>query len=293
MADSDSGEKSEQPTEKRLGDARRRGQLPRSRELSTLAVLLSGVLSLWIFSSFLGGGMERVMLNSFSLSRDEIFTPEEMGRLFIRDLLEILPSLLGITAVVLACGIYGNIAIGGYNFSTEAMQPKFSKLNPLSGIKRIFSLNSLVELVKSVFKIAIIGSVCYLMLSGRAMELLRLSYIESRAAIGQAISDLFFFMLIIVCGMIPIVLMDVPWQKWHYIEQLKMTKQEVKDEFKQTEGSPEIKGRIKRKQMEMAMSRMMAKVPQADVVVTNPTHYAAAIAYDPEGETAPIVVAKG
>lgn len=290
---SDEGEKTEQPTGKKISDARRRGQLPRSREAGTLLVLLSGVIGLWLMSSFLGVGMKRVMLRSFTLTRDQIFTEDEMGRVFVLDLMSIAIPILVIASLVFVCSIIGNMMIGGYNFSWEAMQPKFSKLNPLSGLKRIVSLNSIIELIKGIAKVGFIGTFCYFTLSGTFGEVLRLSYNDPHTSIAATIPLLFRIMLIIVCSMIPIVMIDIPYQKWHYIKQLRMTKQEVKDEFKQTEGNPQIKGKIRRMQYEMAARRMMQNVPEADVVVTNPEHYAVALRYDENGTTAPLVVAKG
>ena len=292
MADSDE-EKTEQPTGKKLQDARNKGQLPRSKEAGTFFVLLAGVVSLWLMSSFLGEGMRDVMHNSLSLTRDQIFTIDEMRRVFVQDLSAIAIPILVICIIVAVCALWGNIFLGGMNFSGEAMLPKFNKLNPLSGIKRIFSVNSLVELIKAIGKVAIIGGICYLALSGRAATVLNLSFIEPLAAIREAISLLFQFMAIIVASLIPIVLIDVPFQKWNYIRQLRMTKKEVKDEMKDTEGNPQIKSKIRSLQYQMAARRMMQKVPEADVVVTNPTHFAVALSYDPHGASAPLVVAKG
>ena len=292
MAD-DGGEKTVQPTSKKLSDARSKGQVPRSKEAGTFFVLMSGVISIWIFSSFLGRGLRQIMNNSFSLTREQIYTEDEGGRIFIENVIEIAIPLLGIVSIVFVCAIIGSIFIGGFNFSQQAMQPKFSKLNPISGIKRMFSLTSTIELIKGIFKVVFIGAFCYFALFGRVNEIMSLSYIDPISAIKTAISLLFQFMVIVICAMIPIVLIDVPYQKWNYIRQLKMTKQEVKDEFKNTEGNPQIKSKIKQMQFQMAARRMMKKVPEADVVVTNPTHYAVAIKYDPEGTTAPLVVAKG
>lgn len=233
------------------------------------------------------------MEHSFSLSREQVFDLYEMGRVFYQNLFAIAIPLLVICGIMLIAAFFGNIMIGGMNFSTEAMMPKFDKLNPLNGIKRIFSLNSVVELIKSIAKVLCIGLICYFLLSGRINQILRLSYIDIFSAVRDAFSILFWFMLIIVCAMIPIILIDVPFQIWQYRQQLRMTKQELKDEMKETEGNPQIKSRMRRLQYEMAARRMMSKVPTADVVVTNPTHYAVALSYDPDGTLAPIVVAKG
>ena len=216
-----------------------------------------------------------------------------MGRVFFQDIVLVAIPLLAICFSMLVAAFIGNIMIGGMNFSTEAMMPKPDKLNPINGFKRIFSMNSIVELIKSIAKVACIGSICYFLISGRINEILRLSYIDVFAAVRDAMNILFIFMVIIVSAMIPIIMIDVPFQYWQYRQQLRMTKQELKDEMKETEGNPQIKSRMKRMQYEMAARRMMSKVPTADVVVTNPTHYAVALSYDPNGELAPVVVAKG
>ena len=291
MADND--DKTEQPTGKKISDARNKGQVPRSKEAGTFFVLIGGVLSIWAFSSLLGSGLRQIIMNSFSLTRDQIYSVDEFRRIFVQNILSIGIPIIGIALCVFVLAIIGNIMIGGYNFSKEALKPKFNKLNPVTGIGRIFSLNSIIELVKGIFKVVFIASFCYFALSGRIHEVMGLSYIDPHAGIKRTISLLFQFMVIVVCAMIPIIMIDVPYQKWHYLKQLRMSKQEVKDEYKDTEGNPQIKGKIKQLQFQMAARRMMQDVPTADVVVTNPTHFAVAIKYDPDGETAPLVVAKG
>lgn len=291
MADND--DKTEQPTGKKIADARNKGQVPRSKEAGTFFVLIGGVLSLWAFSTPLGTGLRQIIFNSFSLTRDQIYSQDEFRRIFVQNILSIAIPIVGIAFCVFVLAIIGNIMIGGYNFSQEALKPKFNKLNPVTGIGRIFSLNSIIELVKGIFKVVFIASFCYFALSGRIHEVMGLSYIDPHAGIKRAISLLFQFMVIVVCAMLPIIMIDVPYQKWHYLKQLRMSKQEVKDEYKDTEGNPQIKGKIKQLQFQMAARRMMQEVPAADVVVTNPTHFAVAVKYDPEGETAPLVVAKG
>ena len=291
MADND--DKTEQPTSKKLSDARNKGQVPRSKEASTFFVLIAGVLSLWVFSSWLAVGMRQIMFNSFTLTREQVCSTDEFRRIFVENLKDVALPLIGIISILFVCAIVGSIFIGGYNFSQQALMPKFSKMNPLSGVKRIVSLNSLIELIKGIFKVSFIGAFCYFAISGKFAELMSLSYLDPLVAIKRGITLLFQLMIIIVCAMLPIVIIDVPYQKWNYIRQLKMSKQEVKDEYKDTEGNPQIKGKIKQMQFQMAARRMMKKVPEADVVVTNPTHYAVALSYDVDGTTAPLVVAKG
>lgn len=203
--------------------------------------------------------MLSMMRRAFSLTRDEVFTVDEMKRIFVDCLSYIAVPLLCITVMVFCFAFVGSIFLGGISFSQEAMTPKLTKLNPISGIWRMFSLNSMAELIKSIAKVTCIGCFCWFLLSGRFQEILHLSYTDPLTGISQAISILFHFMLTIVCAMIPIVLIDVPFQKWNYKKQLRMTKQEIKDDYKDSEGNPEIKGRIRRMQYQMAARRMVAK----------------------------------
>lgn len=293
MAEADGQEKTEQPTEKRLADSRKKGQIARSKELATFAVLLSGICSLWAISSFLFRGLQAVIKQSFVLSKEQIFDVTYMEKMLKEDFLAISWPLIAMFAIVMVIAFIGNIGVGGMNFSQEAMMPKFNKLNPLNGIKRIFSKNSVVELVKSILKITLIASFCFFLITGSIDKILSFSTMEVTYAMKFAISTMFWILLFIVCAMLPIILLDAPYQLWHHKEELKMTKQEVKEEFKNQEGNPQVKSQMRNMMYQMINRRMMQKVPEADVVVTNPTHYAVAIKYDMFGSTAPTVVAKG
>jgi flagellar biosynthetic protein FlhB len=217
-------------------------------------------------------------------------------------MIAMVPALLGelvlplglLFALVAIAAFIGNTLMGGMNFSTEAMMPKMSKLSPLSGLKRMFGVQSLIELVKSIAKVVFITLFAWWMLSSQFNHLLNLSMEGFPGGIIDAL-ELFLWMLIILCcALLPIVAIDVPFQQWNHMRQLKMTKQEVKDEFKDSEGKPEVKGKIRQLQMQMAMRRMMGDVPKADVVITNPTHYSVALKYDAgKPGAAPKVVAKG
>lgn len=293
MAGSDGGEKTEQPTGKKLKDARNRGHVPRSKETGTLFVLLAGVLGLFALSSLFADGLRDMMFLSCSLSREQIFHEDQMLRVFIQCVLALMPPIAGLAIIIMVFGLFGNTFLGGVNFTSRALGFKTSKFNPVNGIKRIFSLNSLMELVKGIAKVLCIGFFCYFAISWGAPLLMSLSYMDTMTAIKQGFWLLFWMALLIVCAMIPIVLIDAPFQKWNYIRQLRMTKQEIKDEYKETEGNPQVKRKIRRMQYSMAARRMMQKVPKADVVVTNPDHYAVALSYNPLGLKAPVVVAKG
>jgi flagellar biosynthetic protein FlhB len=195
---------------------------------------------------------------------------------------------------MLMMAVLSNILVGGWLFSTEVMSPKFSKLNPISGIKRMFSLKALVELLKALLKFVLMSAIAILFLYSTLNELRLLGTVEVVEGMTNAGSLLVQAFLVMSLGLVVIALIDAPYQLWSNAEEMKMTLQEIKDEYKQTEGSPEIKGRIRRMQREMAQRRMMQDVPSADVIITNPEHYAVALQYDATtGDTAPKVLAMG
>ena len=294
MAESDGQERTEDPTGRRLSQAREKGQIPRSREMGTAVVLLSGVLGLMMVGPSLGRAMLTIWRVNFSFEREGIFDPQTMGRALVAAIAELMTPLLSLFAVVLLASILGNMLIGGINFSTEAMMPKFSKLNPASGLKRMFGVQSLIELVKSIGKVLFIALMAWLLFKANLEHILDLGQKQVAFAISDSLDSLLWIGLLLCCALLPIVLIDVPFQIWNHSRQLKMTKQEVKDEYKDSEGKPEVKGKIRQLQYEMANRRMMAEVPKADVVVTNPTHYSVALKYDKSKPgSSPVVVAKG
>ena len=195
--------------------------------------------------------------------------------------------------IMILAAVIGNLVLGGFNVSSEAMMPKFSKLNPMSGLKRMMGVQSLVELLKSIGKVTFIALFAWSLIMGQLPHILDLGQRQFPFAIYDALEICLWAALGICCALIPIVAIDVPFQIWNHSHQLRMTKQEIKDEYKNAEGKPEVKGRLRRMQFEMANRRMMAEVPKADVVVTNPTHYAVALKYDRQKGKAPVVLAKG
>ncbi|MGL4355201.1 MAG: flagellar biosynthesis protein FlhB [Aeromonas popoffii] len=293
MADTDQ-ERTEQPTGKRLQQAREKGQIARSKELGTASVLLAAVFGLLMIKESLASAMVKILTIGFTLDRDQAFAPNAMG-VMLPTLLRELMYPLGLLFMLVAIAAFvGNTLMGGMNFSSEAMLPKWSKLSPLNGLKRMFGVQSLVELIKSIAKVVFITLFAWWMLSSQFNHLLNLSLEGYPGGIIDALDLLLWMLIILCCALIPIVAIDVPFQQWNHMRQLKMTKQEIKDEFKDSEGKPEVKGRIRRLQMEMAMRRMMGDVPKADVVITNPTHYSVALKYDTDKPgAAPKVVAKG
>jgi len=294
MAENKDGqEKTEEPTGKKLDDAKKKGQVARSRELNTMAVTLAGAISLVTMSSQFEDGLRGVMTNSFSLKREDLYEPMAMLHHLsdaIRDALWMLAPFFLILIVV---AILASVSLGGLAFSMQAIAPKFNKLNPVSGMKRVFSLKGLMELVKALLKFMLIASVTGSILWFSIRDLIGLSQMEIGPALAEVGSLVGSSFILLASTLILIALMDVPFQLWDHKRQMRMTRQEVRDEMKNTEGRPEVKGRIRSLQREMAQRRMMGEVPKADVVVTNPTHYAVALKYDQDSMAAPKVVAKG
>lgn len=294
MAESDGQEKTEQPTEQRLRQAREKGQIPRSKELGTAAVLLSAALGLMMVGDSLGLAMARLFERNFQVDRAALFDPEAMMPALRDSLLGLLWPLLGFFAIVLVAALVGNSLLGGVNFSSQAMLPKLDRMSPIKGFKRMFGMQALVELLKSIAKVVFISTLAIWLLWGQFDNILRLSDETLPAAMVGSVELLLRMGLLLCMALLPIVAIDVPFQIWNHTRQLKMTLQEIKDEYKNTEGKPEVKGRIRRLQQEMANRRMMGEVPTADVVVVNPTHYSVALRYDKDKPgAAPMVVAKG
>ena len=289
----DGQEKLHEPTSKRLADARRKGQVPRSRELNTMVVSLTGSVALIFLAGHFAAGFEKLFQANFVFDHGIVRDPNRLVLNFVAAVEQGLGLLLPFFAVTAVAAVLASVALGGFNFSTEAIQPKLSKLNPIKGIKRIFSAKGLMELLKSLAKFFLIGSVTVLLLYHWSADFIRLGDMALEPAIASALATLGWAAVILTATLIVLALFDVPFQLWDHKRQLKMTQQEVREELKQTEGRPEVRSRIRQLQREMAQRRMMEQVPKADVIVTNPTHYAVALRYDADRMRAPVVVAKG
>ncbi|RZP67563.1 flagellar biosynthesis protein FlhB [Vibrio vulnificus] len=293
MAESDGQERTEEATPRRLQQAREKGQVARSKELASVSVLVIGAVSLMWFGESLARALFKAMGRLFSLSREEIFDPSKLFDIASgASSALLLPLLLILFALFVAAAI-GSAGVGGISFSVEAATPKLSKMNPLSGIKRMFGLQSWVELIKSILKVALVTGVAIYLIQASQEDLIQLSLDVYPQNIFHALDILLNFVLLISCSLLIVVAIDIPFQIWQHADQLKMTKQEVKDEYKDTEGKPEVKGRIRMLQREAAQRRMMADVPTADVIVTNPEHFSVALRYKQNSDRAPVVVAKG
>ncbi|MEO9332314.1 flagellar biosynthesis protein FlhB [Pseudomonas guguanensis] len=294
MAESESGaDKSEEPTGKRLEESRKKGQIARSKELNTLAVTLTGTVALIIFGAYMGNVLMDIMRGNFSLPRDVLMSERSMALYLLASGKEALLATQPFLIALLIASIAGPIALGGWLFSAEALQPKASRMNPLAGLKRMFSVQALVELVKALAKFLVILAVALVVLALDQDDLLAIANEPVEPAILHSLKVVGWSAFWLSCGLILIAAVDVPFQLWSHKQKLMMTKQEVRDEYKDTEGKPEVKGRIRQLQREMAERRMMQAVPQADVVITNPTHFAVALKYDPEKGSAPVLLAKG
>lgn len=294
MAENQDGqEKSQEATSKRVSDARKKGQVPRSRELNTLALTLSGVIMVMLLGSRLGTGIQELFRDNYVLTKDQIHDPHVLIDHLAAGIGDGLLMLLPFFAAMIVVAIAASIALGGFNVSFEAMQPKLSKLDPIKGLGRVFSVKGLMELVKSLAKFMLIGSATAGLIWLWLDDILLLAGKDIHTALSEGLSLLGWGALLLSSTLVVMAAMDVPFQLWEHKRQLKMTQQEVRDEFKETEGRPEVKGRIRQMQREMSQRRMMQQVPKADVIVTNPTHYAVALRYDPATMRAPIVLAKG
>ncbi len=293
MAESDGEDRSEEPTEKKLRESREKGQVARSRELTTSVMLLGSSVGLLLFGTMIVEALMTVMRTSFGTSRAQLFDPLHMTLAFEDAVSYALMMLAPFLILMVISAVVGSIAVSGWNFSLQAMEPKLSKLNPLSGMKRMFGTQGLMELAKALAKFFVIASAGVFVLYSITDDVLGLGLEPVLPAIAHAGSMLVWAFLAVSLSTLLIAAMDIPFQLWNHKRQLKMTKQEVKQENKDIHGNPELKGHIRRTQMEMSMRRMMEAVPKADVIITNPTHFSVAVKYDPDNMRAPVVVAKG
>ncbi|MCT7941618.1 MULTISPECIES: flagellar biosynthesis protein FlhB [Shewanella] len=294
MSEADSGqERTEQPTSKRLEQAREKGQVARSKELGTAAVLLAASVGFAITGPAIATSLYNMMKQIFTMERAQIFDTNSMYRVWGVVGNELAWSLFSFIALLALVSFLGNIVLGGMSFSVKAFMPKGSKMNPMNGFKRMFGTQALVELTKGIAKFSVVAVAAYLLLDIYFYDILTLSSDHLPGNVYHAL-DLLVWMFIVLCSsMLLIVVIDVPFQIWNHNKQLKMTKQEIKDEYKDSEGQPEIKGRVRQMQREIAQRRMMAEVPNADVIVVNPEHYAVAVKYDVSRSSAPFLIAKG
>ena len=294
MAEEQTGqERTEQPTERRLQEARKKGQVPRSKELNTMLSLLLASISLLVFGGYISQNLMQISVEGFSIPRELAFDTAQLPFQFMYMASQALLALSPFMAIMLVSVFAGPLLMGGWSFSLESISFKLEKLDPIKGLARIFSLKSLVELAKALAKFVLLLGAAILVFFSIDQQLLSLSSMTPKAAGLEAATILVQVLLILTATMILIVALDVPFELWNHSKQLRMTKQEIKDEMKETDGNPQVKQRIRTLQRQLAEGRMMEDVKTADVVITNPTHYAVALQYLDRPGSAPKVVAKG
>ncbi|PWF48894.1 flagellar biosynthesis protein FlhB [Massilia glaciei] len=293
MANDSDAEKTEPASPKRIEQAREDGDVARSRELATFTVLMAAGAGLWLTGGSIVRQLDAAMVSGLSLTREQAFNADVLILRIAHDIGMVMLACLPLALAVMLVALASPLLIGGWLFSAKAFAPKFSKLDPVAGIGRMFSTNALVELLKAVGKTVVVGAVAWQVVQyqkeavfGLALEPLRAGSAHMLDLVGAAF-------LFIVGGLGLIAAIDGPYQMWHYAHKLKMTRQEVRQEAKESDGNPEIKAKVRQMQREMSRRRMMSAVPTADVVITNPTHYAVALKYADGGGGAPQVVAKG
>ena len=293
MSDDSDAEKTEPASAKRLEQAREEGDVPRSREVATFTVLMAAGAGLWMTGEGLVRQLNSALVSGLTLNQEQIFNADVLLNRILVDVVRVMVACLPLAVAVMVVALASPLLVGGWLFSAKAFMPKFGKLNPIKGIGNMFSKNALVELFKAIGKALVVGVVAYMVVMkqkeaviGLAVEPLKLGSVHMLNMLGSS-----FLFIVGALGLIAAI--DGPYQMWHYANKLKMTRQEMIQESKESDGNPQIKGKIRQLQREMARRRMMADVPTADVVVTNPTHYAVALKYSDGMRGAPKVVAKG
>lgn len=293
MAEDSGLEKTEPASQQRIDKAREEGDVPRSRELSTAMVLLAAGGGLYFFSGGLVVKLAEMLTSSLSFEREIAFDSNVLISKYYSIIQDIFISFTPLAVLFIVAALASPLMIGGWLFSAQALQPKFSRMNPISGLGNMVSKRALVELIKALLKTLVIGVVAWISILNLKEDIFGLiheSLDESAKHLG---SMLLLCFLSIVSGLVIIAAIDAPYQMWSYAEKLKMTMQEVIQESKEANGNPQIKAKIRSQQREMARRRMMSEVPTADVIVTNPTHYSVALKYAEGQFAAPRVIAKG
>jgi flagellar biosynthetic protein FlhB len=293
MADTEQSERTEEPSQRRLQEARERGQLPRSRELTNFATMIGGSATLAAIGGSLSATLAGVMRDGLSVDPARLFADDALQATLGGAARSAMFALLPVFGVLIALVILAALGLGGWNFSGQALVPDFTRLSPLNGIKRLFGLHGATELGKALLKCIVVGAVCAGVTAWLFGDVMRLGHMTPRAAIGRGAGLLASAFVWLSASLVLIAAVDVPLQLMEYTRSLRMTRQEVRDEAKESDGRPETKQRIRQMQQQLARRRMMHKVPAADVVIVNPTHFAVALKYDPLKMRAPRVVAKG
>ncbi|MEO8308280.1 MAG: flagellar biosynthesis protein FlhB [Pseudomonadota bacterium] len=286
-------DRTEPATQKRIDDARKKGQIPRSRDLSAAAVMLTAGIGLQTMGGALGERLAGVMKAGLSLTRAQALDENQMVIALGSAGAQALQAVIPILGLTMLAALSAPLLLGGWAFSGEALVPNFSRLNPVTGFGRMFALRSWVELGKALAKFAVVGCTAAIVLRHNMSGLLGLGSEPVGTAIGHAMSISGQSLIALTAALILIAAVDVPFQLWQHAQDLRMSRDELRGEMKEADGSPEMKGRIRSLQRERAQRRMMLDVPKADVIIVNPTHFAVALRYDDKKMRAPVVVAKG
>ena len=293
MSDQSSQDKTEKASPQKVKKARQEGQIPRAKEFTTAVIFLAVALYFYSQLSNIWQSMTGVFRYNMALTKDDLASPNQMVEQIGQSLAMIIEMLVPMFAVIIIVTVASTLVLGGWMFRPANILPKLSKLNPLSGIKRMFSTRSLVELIKSTLKVTVIFAVLYGYLDNHLQPLLGMQSLPLNQGVTMIMSILFEGLLLMGFALLIFGVIDIPYQRWEHLKELKMTKQELKEEFKNNEGRPEVKQRIRQIQQQFARRKIDKMVPTADVVITNPTHYAVALKYDMSLSEAPFVVAKG
>lgn len=293
MAEESDEDKTESPTAHRLEKAREEGQIPRSRELTSVLMLLAGLLILWLGGTHMAEQLASMLATGFrfdhAMVTDDKMIIAHISNLIGQAVMALLPLMGGLVIVAIAAPML----LGGINFSGKSIKLDFNKLNPLSGLKRMVSSQTWAELLKAILKAVLVGLVAGWYIWSHWQEMLRLISESPVNALHHGLTMMAISCALIMLGLVPMVGFDVFWQLYSHFKKLKMSRQEIRDEHKQNEGDPHVKGRIRQAMRAAARRRMMADVPKADVIVTNPTHYSVALQYQEGKMSAPKVIAKG
>ena len=293
MAEKSSAEQTEEPTARKLRNARDEGQVARSAELPAAAVTIGAILVMFFMGGYWIKQMAEIFASGFKFDRKTLDNPDLMVTAFVQQIGEAFLLIVPILLVTAVMAILSSGATGGYLFSLKSTLPKFSKLSLLSGFTRMFGTNAAVELLKAILKFSIVSIVLWALVSRQMDQMMQLGQMAIEPALAAAGWMIAESALWLSLSLLVIALIDAPYQKYSFTKRMRMTKQEVIDEMKDMEGRPEVKQQIRRRQREMANNRMIQKVQDADVVITNPEHFAVALSYDPTGDGAPILLAKG
>jgi flagellar biosynthetic protein FlhB len=286
-------EKSEQASAQRLDKARSEGDIPRSRELDTCVLLFTAGLSIWGLGGYLGSAMKDMLSAGLRFDSKLAFNTEASLVRSSDQVIELLVAFAPLGLAFMVAALAAPILVGGWNFNTSTLVPNLERLDPIKGIGKLFSVNSLVELVKSIAKTILIGAVAYFVISLDFAQLVTLSLVPVEVALAETSLFLIQSFIFIAGALIVIALVDVPYQLYRYAENHKMSRQELKQESREGNGSPEIKAKLRQQQREMSRRRMMSNIQKADVIITNPTHYSVAIQYKEGDMRAPVLLAKG